>query len=256
MNDVFSKVLVSSARSLGYLTLGWLSLSGFILTQTAIAQSSSAKKQPFAYTPPPPPKPEGAPSGRIRGGASRGGACEDYEDLTALVPVQNDVVRGLTTSSNPTLWFYLPVPVGSDLKAEFVLQDTSDDFVYKTPITFNTDSPGIVPITVEAPDPALKADTRYKWTLALYCDPIRTSASVYVTGLLESVAANTANTSTQALSPFEQAAQAAQEGLWFDSLTALGELRQAEPNNPDFTQAWMELLQQVDLEDLAPAPLL
>ena len=257
MNTVFSNMLVPSVRFLGCLTLGWLSLSGGILAPAAIAQPhlSKSKPQSIVFTPPKPPKPQGAPSGRVRGGASRG-ACKDYEGLTALVPVQNNVVRGLTSSPKPTLWFYLPAPVNADLKAEFVLQNRSSkssDFVYQTPLTFDTDSPGIVQVAVKTPEPALEADNHYQWTLALYCDPSRPSASVYVTGLLEPVAAKA---SAPGLSPFEQAAQDAQDGIWFDSLTALGELRQAAPNNPKFEQAWMELLQQIDLGDLAPAPLI
>ncbi len=253
MNCVFSKVCVPHIRSLSCLSLGWLALTGLLLTPSAIAQPRSAKSSSFVFTPPPPPTTQGAPSGRRQGGASRGD-CKNYEGLTALVPIEDEVVRGLTNSSTPRLWFYLPAPINPDLEAEFVLQDQDDNFVYHNEeLNWNTDSAGIVSVSISPPETALKANTSYKWTLSLYCDPLKPSASVYVTGLLESVAPNS---STQAGSPFAQAAQDAKDGLWFDSLTALGELRQEEPNNPDFKQSWIELLQQVDLGNLAAEPLL
>ncbi len=252
MNSVFSKPCVPNLRSLSSLSLGWLCLSGLMLAPDAIAQpqpTQSSSSQLLDFVPPPAPKDEGAPKGRRQGGASRG-SCKNYEKLTALVPIQDEVVRGLTQSPNPTLWFYLPAPVSKDLEVEFVLQDQNDDFVYHTDLSFDTDAAGIVSVSVEDAEPALQAGESYQWTLSLDCSP---SVSVYVSGRLESVAPVS---SVQGLSPFEQAAQAAQDGIWFDSLTALGELRQAEPDNPRFQQAWMNLLQQIDLDDIASKPLL
>lgn len=242
----------SHVRSLGFLALGWLGLSGVILTPLALAQPRVPKAESFVFNPPPPPQDQGAPLGRRQGGASRG-SCKDYAGLTALVPMKDEWVRGLTTSAKPTLWFYLPAAISRDLRAEFVLQDQADNFVYRTDLNLETQSSGILPVFVEAPEPALQANHSYQWTLSLYCDPLRPSASAYVTGLLDSAAPNP---SAQGLSPFEQAAQDAGDGIWFDSLTALGELRQAEPNNPAIQQAWRELLQQIDLDHLATAPLL
>lgn len=252
MTFVTSKMLVPSIRTLNFLMLGCLSLSGLILTPSALAQPRPNKPESFVFIPPPPPKGKGAPSGRRQGGATRGDICKNYEGLTALVPFQDEVVRGLTASAKPTLWFYLPAPLASDLEAEFVLQDQDNNLVYRTDLDFNIDAPGIVPITVEAPDPSLKADTHYKWTMVIYCNPLRPSASVYVTGLLESVE----HSLVPGLSTFEQAAQDAKDGIWFDSLTALAKLRQAEPDNPKLKQVWIELLQQIDLDDLVAMPLL
>ena len=255
MHSVFPKACIPHVRSLSYLSLGWLALNGLLLTPSASAQPRSTKKPAsIVFTAPKPPTPQGAPSGRRQGGASRSPLCQNYEGLTALVPIQNEVVWGLTDSQTPTLWFYLPAAINADLvEAEFVLQDEEDNFVYLTDLSLNTSSAGILPVTIEAPEPALQAKSSYKWTLSLYCDPLKPSASVYVTGSLESVAPSA---SAQGLSPFEQARQDAKDGIWFDSLTALGELRQEAPDNPAFEQAWMELLQQVDLGNLASEPLL
>ncbi|NJL09662.1 MAG: DUF928 domain-containing protein [Calothrix sp. SM1_7_51] len=47
----------------------------------------------------------------------------------------------------------------------------------------------------------------------------------------------------------------AANGIWFDSITLLAQLRQKNPNDSSLAADWQSLLQSIKLENLAPASL-
>ncbi|MBE9178155.1 DUF928 domain-containing protein [Oculatella sp. LEGE 06141] len=204
------------------------------------------------FNAPPPPTDQGAPRGRSQGGASRG-SCEQYQELTALVPTPEGRVWGLTASEHPTLWFYLPSALTADVAIEFVLQDATDQELYRTQFTSDT-QPGLIRLAVPDTAPAMEPDKPYFWTLAIYCNPARPSESVFVQGTVQRLRL-TPNQQRQfaAAAPLERSRLYAASGLWYDSLTMLADLRATDPAQAE--TAWLELLRQVGLEAVAEQPI-
>ena len=47
----------------------------------------------------------------------------------------------------------------------------------------------------------------------------------------------------------------ANAGLWYDTVTSLVQLREANPNDPQLAEDWTDLLQSIGLDAIAQAPL-
>jgi hypothetical protein len=205
-----------------------------------------------------PPPDLGNPDGRQRGGASRG-PCRNYESLTALVPLTDGKVWGLTASAHPTVWFYLPHPITTDTSIEFTVQDRSDHIVYNTRFTLSETPAGLMQIALPATATPLEVGKSYQWTLAIYCDAARPFASVSVSGSIQRVELNPArHTQIEAATPLEQARGYAAAGIWYDALNALATLHPTAAQHPQFLTIWTELLRQGNLDTVAtqPTPLL
>jgi len=130
----FSHVGLKIFSSFSLISLAIFSTPYFSSAQLTAPEPQLSGNQVVFNAPPPPD--QGAPEGRQQGGASRGGTCyEQYGELTALVPITNGVVWSLTSSEQPTLWFYLPSPLTASASVEFVLQDETNDYVYETSIS-------------------------------------------------------------------------------------------------------------------------
>ncbi|MBD2461147.1 DUF928 domain-containing protein [Oscillatoria sp. FACHB-1407] len=197
----------------------------------------------------------GNPDGRQRGGASRG-PCRNYESLTAVVPITNGKVWGLTTSAHPTLWFYLPHPLTTNTEVELTVQDSRDRDVYSTRFTSPNTASGLMAIAIPTTANALEVNQSYQWTLAVFCDPARPFASVSVSGTLQRVALSpTQQTQLTSATPLQRANLYAAQGIWYDAFNTLAMLRSTAANQPQFTTSWTELLRQGNLEPLAAQPL-
>ena len=57
---------------------------------------------------------------------------------------------------------------------------------------------------------------------------------------------------TAAMAPLEQAILYGEEGMWFDTLAALAEFRQSQPNGP---ATWAEFLESAGLTEISTQPL-
>lgn len=205
------------------------------------------------YNAPPPPDGIGAPTGRRDGGASRGN-CPDYGDLAALVPITDGIVWGQTTAAQPTLWFYLPAAVTSEQSMELVINNGADETLYMTTVVTDVEA-GTIAIS---PSVTLPIDTPHYWTLVLYCDPAQPATSVFVSGTIERVAADSVEPLLAETVPSLALAQDyASAGIWHDALTVLGALQQTEAgdNQRDSQILWTTLLEQVGLESATDAPI-
>ncbi|MFN6472184.1 MAG: DUF928 domain-containing protein [Nostoc sp. SerVER01] len=194
----------------------------------------------------------GEPTGRRRGGGSRG-SCKQYETLTALVPINKignkDLVWGQSASQTPTFWFFVPDKLTPKIPVEFVIQDEADNYVYHTKFNPSETQSGIFRVPVQPTKP-LVAGKSYRWTFWIYCDPDKPSAAVYVQGSMTQVALNASwqKQLAAAKTPLEKASFFAENGVWYDALTSLGEsLQNTKQKDPKIISAWSELLKQVDL---------
>lgn len=211
------------------------------------------------FVPPVPPDP-GEPGGRAQGGGSRG-SCQKYQSLKALVPVteraNKKFVWGSTVAAHPTFWFYIPDKLTTGVSLEFVLQDEADNFIYTKTITPSDLPSGVISLSVPTTAPSLQVGKLYRWTFSIGCDPAKPSAAVFVRGSIQRIQLNSSlqRQLEAAKTPLERAAFYATNGIWYETLTTLGEQLRSNPKETSISAAWVDLLQQVDLGSLAQAPI-
>ena len=210
------------------------------------------------FVPPPPPD-RGAPSGRARGGASRGNCPAVSKPLTALIPNTQKTLNtyrpawGLTVAEYPTLWFYVPYSLEPKLPVQFVLQDERGNYVYKTSFTATETQPGIVRFNLPSTIAPLEVGKMYHWYFLVDCDP---DAPASVDSWIQRVPMNSTFTSKpQKSTPLQQAALYANKGIWYDALTTLAELRIANPSDVTLSNHWVSLLNSVGLNAIAHEPI-
>jgi hypothetical protein len=154
----------------------------------------------------------------------------------------------------PSFWFYVPPVADSAAEMEFVLRDRAGKKLFQTknPVT----QTGVIRVTLPDSAPALTVGDRYQWYFKVRCPAAQSQPPKYVNGWIErqTIEPTLANQLQQA-SPAERATLYAQKGIWFDAITTLGQLRQANPNDPALAKQWTELLDSVQLKDLAAQPM-
>ncbi|NEO71766.1 DUF928 domain-containing protein [Moorena sp. SIO3H5] len=191
--------------------------------------------------------PKGAP-GKRKGGGSRG----DYCSAIALVPGTN---FGLTTNERPTFWFYVSSSQRRRRQAEFWLRDKEINQVYQETFTLKN-TPGIVKITLPETVSPLVFEDLYRWGFSVSCNPTDRLYYDFVSGGVERIyMTSDLEKQLEGKNPRERIAVYAQQGLWFDALTTLAELRLANPEDKSLDEDWMELLHQVGLEEIDSKPL-
>jgi Domain of Unknown Function (DUF928) len=249
LNSYFRSIQVCTltAIALGVSSAGQLTLSQSVPSQQNIQQTQ------IIFNDPTPPS-QGSPSGRRWGGASRG-PCRKFEGLAALVPANNGMVWGKTTSDRPTFWFYLPNQLTAQTPIEFVVQDSADNYVYKTRFTAPQTQSGLINLPIPATTKSLEVGKTYSWTLSVYCDPAKPSTAVFVNGTIQRVSLDTAlQNRLQQATPVEQVGLYAANGIWFEALNTLANLYRTQSNQKSIATAWTSLLQQVNLANLSQMP--
>ncbi|GAB4139566.1 MAG: hypothetical protein Fur0046_14810 [Cyanobacteria bacterium J069] len=153
-------------------------------------------------------------------------------------------VWALTAAAHPTLWFYIPYAVTSDEPAEFVLFDDRRRIIYRKQDIVLSNEPGIVGISIPESTPELEVGRMYRWNFQTRCG----GEIVFVEGWIQRAELDSEITAEiDRARPLEQAAIYAENGIWHDALTLLGNLRRDDPDNLDVLEAWMELLEVLDL---------
>ncbi|MBW4616631.1 MAG: DUF928 domain-containing protein [Desmonostoc vinosum HA7617-LM4] len=207
-------------------------------------------------------------SGRRTGMGSRDNCPAVTTALTALVPLREEqklsktdkpisaIVGGLTTSQRPTFWFYVPYTQELTTSAEFVLQDSAENDIYRNAIALPP-KPGIISVSLPS-NTSLQVGKTYHWYLKVPCNQQQTaSVPIYVEGDIQRV--NLDSRMMQqletAVNPQQKVAIYAQEGIWFDSLTMLAQMRQNNPHDASVAEDWQSLLRSVNLDNVATAPL-
>lgn len=247
---------------LGLNLFGTASVTAQPLPTQTIASSQAShpahaiEQAQIVFNAPPPPDTE-TPAGRQRGGASRrDGSCYDqYGSLTALVPMTNDAVWGLTASEHPTFWFYIPSRVTAESVIEFSLYDAQGNVIYYEPITSWENETGFVRVSVSSTSAPLSANQSYQWGLSISCDRQNYDDSIYVRGTIQRVTPDAMLHSQLATaSPQERVRLYASHGLWYDALNTLAQLYRTQPSDRHLAAIWSSLLHQADLGTIASVP--
>jgi hypothetical protein len=241
--------------------MGYHKLSSYVATFSvalcvALAPFSSEipqlSAQPLFVSIKFPRTPVGSPRSAI-GGGTRGGSTSTVNHpshLTVLSP-QNNVVT--TVSAQPTLFWYIPKTQAKS--AEFVVYNNKEKLVYQTTLALQG-IPGVVklsfPKTLE-----LKMGQEYDWTLTLNQSPENEEQNRSVGGTIKRTALTSAQKAQLALArqPLKQAEVYAEAGIWQETINILAQLRFDRPSDRNINAAWKELLESVELKEIANAPL-
>ncbi|MBD2239815.1 DUF928 domain-containing protein [Aulosira sp. FACHB-113] len=208
----------------------------------------------------PTPPPEPPPGGRVLGGAKRGTCPLFKPELTALVPFikkadSTEDVWGLTTAAHPTFWFYLPLPKNWSNQVEFTLQGEGDKQIYQTAIA-PPKQPGVIGVSLPKNVAPLELNKQYRWFLSVYCDPEKQSPPIYVEGVIQRVNLNQAIAQKlEKAQPQQQLEIYAQNGIWYETVTILAQLRQKNPNDSKLQAEWQNLITSIGLSNVATQPI-
>ena len=198
-----------------------------------------------------PPQDVTAPSSR-QGGTHRGSKlCPAGLSITPLVPPTN---IGLTLTESPTIFVYVPQ---TSAKIEFtVLNDKEEEVVYEK--TFKLDKSGIVGVTIPAKgnNKSLEVGKRYVWSFSLVCDPEDRSGDLVVKGFVQRI--EPLATLKSDLANADQMTRLnayAENGIWYETLATLAQMRRQTPGDARLTAKWTQLLESQGLESVAAQPL-
>ncbi|NEO97322.1 MAG: DUF928 domain-containing protein [Symploca sp. SIO2E9] len=189
------------------------------------------------------------------GAASRGKCPQDAEAVTPYVtPLIPNTNYGFTVAERPTFFVYLPET--SAKRAFFSLRDANEDYYYQTifPIASN---PGIISFELPEDAPALEIGKTYNWSLVTICGQALRPGDPKVQGEIKRIELDSEQISKlESMSPSERAVWYGLEGIWYDTLTAIAQLKQSHPKNANITSSWEEILRSVGLEAISGKPLL
>lgn len=165
-----------------------------------------------------PPKNPSRPKGPVASGGTRTGACStaSQPSLTALAPISH---VGKTVSKQPTFaWF---VPDTKSYPMEFSLYEYKSNGKLEEIESFELSSkPGIMKYSIPENKLNFSVGKRYRWQIALLCDPNNPSKDLSAEAELEvaPIPNNLASQIQQAQNSIQKARIYAQEGFWYDAL--------------------------------------
>lgn len=195
--------------------------------------------------------PNGDAPRETRGGAARDGSCllpdaMEGPSLTALIPHSN---YGLTTRSHPIFLVYMPsVPTGSVF---FNLRDEQGQSVYETFLPI--EDAGIVTVEMPKDAPPLEIGKTYEWGVAVPCSARLRPDSPFVSGWIQRTddTFDEVGALTEPSQLLENAHQYGQNGVWYDMLALLSELKEDVPDSTVVERSWQNILDLARLSSLS-----
>lgn len=202
--------------------------------------------------------PKGSAPRVTRGAASRGSLLctqtptDPIRQMVSLVPVGSG--PNLTIAERPSFFVYIPQT--SAKQAFFSLKDEIGQQSYHTTVTLPAQA-GV--IRVELPDTVapLIVGKSYQWGLAVLCSGKLRPDSPAINGWVQRTELDPKlATQLQAASAMERVVLYSSNGIWYDAVTALAQLRQQRPQDQDLASAWKQILDSVGLEAVSSASLI
>ncbi|MEA5601595.1 DUF928 domain-containing protein [Nostoc sp. UHCC 0252] len=222
---------------------------------------------------PPPPPPDRSAAGS-RGGAASRGCDAANQTVTALVPTYQQTLNqnkqavvpitqvwGLTNAEHPYFLFFVPYKASSIANIEFVLQERTNNksqTLYRTYL-IPPESPGIISVHFPPNESSLQVGKMYHWffKVRVQCDHKQPTKLDYVDGWVQRVNQNTTLTEQlKQATPQQKATLYAANGIWYDAVVSLAQLRHSNPQNEILLAEWKSLLYSVGLEEIANQPLI
>lgn len=199
----------------------------------------------------------GAPQG-TRGGASRGDlVCAQNStgssprQLIVLAPTEHQY--GLTLVERPKFFAYIPPT--SAREAVFSLKDEAGEVIYQAKFAI-AEAGGIAQISLPDTAPSLEIGKTYQWGIAVLCSGKLRADSPFVDAWIKRIqpSASLAEQMKQS-SSLEQAKFYSMNGIWYDALMVLAELKSERADDTHVRILWKDLLGSVGLNAIASEPL-
>jgi Domain of Unknown Function (DUF928) len=254
INARFSKILVS------LLPIVLLQYSYIVLVNPMQAQAQTARRSRITFEPP-----KGQPAPKVTfGGGTRDGRinsdlCPQSRNnarpnagVKSMVPLLPKSKLGLTTSSHPTFMVYVPKTNAKEL--DFKLEDATANEVYQTTVKLGA-TPGFVSFNLPKNHSGIKVGQDYKWVVGAICES-NDSESKFIEGAVRRLeVSNTLKSQLNRAKPFDQVMLYGKNGIWFDAISGLVNIKRNKPSNPEATTAWKDILNSVGLDAIAEAPI-
>jgi hypothetical protein len=203
-------------------------------------KAKSALPLMLRYRPPS----RGRPANRVGGGTR--GDKNNTPFLAALVPDH----MGLTTQAQPPFYWFFSGAIKEEI--EFTLIDERH---IKPLLETNLNIPGregIQCLSLTDYGIRLSHNVPYQWFVAIISDPNHRSKDLVVCGSIKRI-----EPSQSLISKLSQPNRAevpfiyAEEGLWYDALSTLNQLIDADPNDIRLQKQRIDLFEQVGLWEVA-----
>jgi hypothetical protein len=190
--------------------------------------------------------------GNRQGATHRGDACGPDLSITPLIP---EIKIGLTLAESPTFFAYFSQ---TSAQIEFILQtEDGENVVYET--AFKLEKPGIVGVTIPASagdKKSLEVGKRYQWSFSVVCNPKDRSGDSFVKGWVQRIEAPpTLKSDLANPDPMARLTAYATNGIWYETVATLADLRRQAPDDAMLTAEWTQLLQSQRLNSIANQPL-
>jgi len=202
----------------------------------------------------------GAPNRRGRLG-TRGLCPQDVtsgkpkKPLTSLLPVKSAQANlGLTVAAYPTFFYYLPET--STRQVEFLLVDEEERELYSTTLAVSGE-PGVIGLSLPSDEgiPPLEVGRSYHWYFSIVCNPgeFDKSRDPIVEGWIRRVELSSTLLAEklEGATLRDRAALYAADGIWYETISTLAELRQTNPGDRALASTWSNLLHSVGLGHIA-----
>lgn len=206
---------------------------------------------------------------QTRGGASRGGVTfvppnddppvntsgagsrDTHSSLTALLPGDR---YGQTTRSHPSFLVYVPDTAAR--LAFFSVLSESGQHHYQAYLPIS--DMGVVQVQLPKEAPELEEGKTYQWHFALVTEERLRPDSPRVSGWVTRVAPPSdieeAEEQSKGRRSLALASAYGRQGIWYDALSTLANLRRERPEAAEIHQSWDFLLEQVGLAAIANQP--
>jgi len=220
---------------------------------------SSSWKSSQMYKPPDRGAPPSTESPATRGQSPGSGECLlENKKLTLLLP---ETGSGLTISKYPTLYVYIP-PYENAEEAEFFIIDSENNDIHNHRFQLPQKS-GIIRIKLpEEKSPILEVGKNYSWGVQIFCisESLAASQNPFVEGIIKRIQPEKSLYNKLAgVTPLTLPTVYASQGIWYDALESMVQLRRLNPNNPKLINDWEELFNSANSqakEELIQAPIL
>lgn len=199
----------------------------------------------------------GAPQG-TRGGASRGDVictqnptAPSRQQFMLLTPADSNY--GLTLAGHPRLFAYIPPTTAR--QAFFSLKNEDGGVVYQTRFAIAGNG-GVVQLNLPESIPALVVGKNYQWGIAVLCSGKLRPDSPNISAWVKRVEPVGKLGEQLPSSPsLEQVKLYGTNGIWYDTLATLADLKLSQSSDTSLTQTWNDLLGAVGLGEVASQPL-
>ena len=174
------------------------------------------------------------------------GRTEAVRLRMAEVPNAN---TGLTRTERPTFRIQLPKTPAKQIvlsSREAGIKDHAQIYL-PTP-----EDSGVVGFQLPATGPALEIGKTYQWAVVLICGARPSPNDPAIAAWVRRIAPMQPLKKGTIL---EQAAWYGEQGIWYDAIAALAEVRRTKPQDNGLTDIWTNFLNSAGLEEISREPL-